>query len=74
MIYLTITAVFVLGFAVVWLLLSAHSPVGARLMAVTTQAPAASQAEADARTPAFSLDQIVHALGPLRKGSTSSRL
>ena len=67
MLYLTITAVFVVGFAVVWLLLSAHSPVSARLMAVTTQAPAASQAEADARTPAFSLDQIVNVLGPLRR-------
>ena len=67
MIYLTITAVFVLGFVVVWLLLSAHSPVSARLMAVTTEAPAASQAGADARTPAFSLDQIVNALGPLRR-------
>ena len=67
MLYLTITAVFVLGFVVVWLLLSARSPVSARLMAVTTEAPAASQAGADARTPAFSLDQIVNALGPLRR-------
>src|SRR5437867_7698489 len=67
MIYLTITAVFVLGFVVVWLLLSAHSPVSARLMAVTTEAPAALQAQADARTPAFSLDQIVNVLGPLRR-------
>ena len=52
MIYLTITAVFVLGFAVVWLLLSAHSPVSARLMAVTTEAPAASQAVSKYRTQA----------------------
>ena len=67
MLYLTITAVFVLGFVVVWLLLSARSPVSARLMAVTTQAPAGSQAGADARSQGFSLEQIVSALGPLRK-------
>src|SRR6266567_6439646 len=67
MLYLTITAVFVVGFAVVWLLLSAHSPVSARLMAVTTQAPASSQAQAGERTPAFSLEQIASALGPLRR-------
>ena len=67
MLYLTITAVFVLGFVVVWLLLSARSPVSARLMAVTTQAPATSQAEADARSRGFSIEQIVSALGPLRK-------
>jgi len=67
MIYLTITAVFVLGFVVVWLLLSARSPVSARLMAVTTQAPVASQAGADTRSQGLNLEQIVSALGPLRK-------
>ena len=67
MIYLTITAVFVLGFVVVWLLLSAHSPVSARLMAVTTEAPAALQAQAGSTLQGFNLEQIVSALGPLRK-------
>src|SRR5436309_5862627 len=67
MLFLTITVVFVLGFVVVWLLLSARSPVSARLMAVTTQAPVASQAGADTRSQGFNLEQIVSALGPLRK-------
>src|SRR5438552_3669763 len=67
MLFLTITVVFVLGFVVVWLLLSARSPVSARLMAVTTQAPVASQAGADTRSQGLNLEQIVSALGPLRK-------
>src|SRR5438876_972595 len=67
MLFLTITVVFVLGFVVVWLLLSARSPVSARLMAVTTQAPVASQAAADTRSQGLNLEQIVSALGPLRK-------
>jgi tight adherence protein C len=65
--FLTVTAVvFVLGFLVIWLLLSARSPVSARLMAVTTQAPGAAAAHSE-RSQAFSLDQIANALGPLRK-------
>jgi tight adherence protein C len=66
--YITVMAlVFVVGFAVVWLLLSARSPVSARLMAVTSQAPAGSGTGTAVRTQGFSLERLADTLGPMRR-------
>jgi len=66
---MTIAAlIFVVGFIVILLLLSARSPVSARLMAVTSQTQA-TQAEVSPmgqRQP-VSLEQLANALGPVRK-------
>ena len=69
MFLMTIAAlIFVVGFIVILLLLSARSPVSARLMAVTSQTQA-TQAEVSPmgqRQP-VSLEQLANALGPVRK-------